>query len=313
MRIIKIIVSALLIGILVWNLDGSEFMSAFSRMDPALTTIAFVLLWLQYPLSALKWQKSLKLHGVSYSFGALLRLHCVAFFFNNFLPTSIGGDAYRSYRTMGNARRPAHAVSAVVLERIIGLCSLVFLGYLATLSLLAEGKILHHEPVLSAVIAGFVLIVLTWLFWKTRSHEKIFHRLKLIKRLEPVIDSARVINENRGHFLGLVAYSVFYQAVAIYTISLLFAATSIGGSIAESGFVAAAAGIAGVLPISINGIGVMEGFFVVSALETGLPYGEAVLVALFLRAFMFLASIVFGLFYALEPSDARIIQKKLGG
>lgn len=303
----------MLIGILVWNLDGSEFVSAFSRLDPVLAGIAFVLLWLQYPLSAVKWQKSLKLHGISYSFGTLLRLHCVAFFFNNFLPTSIGGDAYRSYRTMGNAKRPAHAVSAVVLERIVGLCSLVFLGYLAAIYLLSGGRIVHHEAVLSAVVAGFVLIVLAWIFWKTGSHETIFHRLKAIKKLEPVIDSARAINRNRGHFLGLVAWSVFYQAIAIYTISLLFAATAITGSLAASGFVAAAAGVAGVLPISINGIGVMEGFFVVSALETGLPYGEAMLVALFLRAFMFLASIVFGLFYALEPSGSEAIEKKVRG
>ena len=83
----------------------------------------------------------------------------------------------------------------------------------------------------------------------------------------------------------------------------MFASIGIAGQLAESGFTAAAAGIAGVLPISINGVGVVEGSFVVAAVEAGLPYSESVLVAICLRGYMILSSIAFGVLYALEPKD----------
>jgi uncharacterized protein (TIRG00374 family) len=308
-RIIKILVSTTLIGVLLWNLDWTEFLADLMSMDPLLATTAFLLLWVQYPLSAYKWRKSLNLHGIDYDFSYLLRTHCIAFFFNNFLPTSIGGDAYRSYRTMENADRPAHAISAVVMERIIGLIALVFLGYLAAIYLIARGTLVHEVLIFTAVVIGFCMIVLTWVAWKIGSHEKLWRRLKKINRLEPLIDSIRVINANQRHFLSLILASVFYQALAIYTVSLVFAAVEIPNSIAESAFTAAAAGVAGILPISINGIGVMEGSFVVAALETGLPYEESLLVAVFLRAYMLVASIAFGILYAFEPAESRAPKK----
>lgn len=305
-RLLKIVVSATLIGVLVWNLDLSEFADGFRNMDPQLAFAAFVLLWIQYPLSAVKWQVALRLHGIEYGAGYLLRVHCIAFFFNNFLPTSVGGDAYRAFRTMENAERKAHAISAVVMERLIGLAALVFLGFLAAVYLIFRGDLVHREWIIGATIVGSVGLVVAWVFWKTGSHEKLWARLKKIGRLEPMIDSLRVINANQKYFNSLLLYSVFYQAFAIYTVSLIFASMGLTGKIVESGFTAAAAGVAGILPISINGIGVMESSFVVAAMETGLPYAPAVMAALFLRAFMFHASIVFGILYALEPADTRL-------
>ena len=305
-RLLKIVVSATLIGILVWNLDLSEFVAGFRNMDPWLAFIAFVLLCIQYPFSAIKWQVALRLHGIEYGVGYLLRAHCIAFFFNNFLPTSIGGDAYRAYRTMGNAERKAHAISAVVMERLVGLVALVFLGFLAAIYLIFRGNLLHREWIIGATVVAAVGMVVAWIFWKTGSHEKFWARLKKLGRLEPMIDSIRVINANQKYFSSLLMYSVLYQAVAIFTVSIIFAAVSLPGKLVESGFTAAAAGVAGILPISINGIGVMESSFVVAAMETGLPYAPAVLVAVFLRAYMFLASIVFGIIYALEPAETRL-------
>ncbi len=122
-------------------------------------------------------------------------------------------------------------------------------------------------------------------------------------------DSIRVININRQHFPGLIGLSVMYHGVAIFTIALLFAALNLPNKLFESGFTAVAAGVAGVLPLSINGIGVVESSFVVAAMETRLPYTEAVLVALFLRAFMLVASIIFGLLYAAEPAEDRMDQE----
>jgi hypothetical protein len=51
------------------------------------------------------------------------------------------------------------------------------------------------------------------------------------------------------------------------------------------------------LPISINGIGVVESSFVVAAVLSKLPYEQAVIVTLFLRVFMLVSSVFFGVIY----------------
>ena len=51
----------------------------------------------------------------------LFRTGCFAYFFNNFLPSAIGGDVYRIYRTLPPDGDRSRAVSAVLVERVVGL------------------------------------------------------------------------------------------------------------------------------------------------------------------------------------------------
>lgn len=310
LRAFKIIVSASLIGVLVWNIDWVELRPDLRNVDPVLVVIAVLLACLQYPISAWKWQTSLKLHGLQYPFWYLLRVLCIAFFFNNFLPTAIGGDAYRAYRTISKSTRPAYPISAVILERLFGIAALVFLGYLSAIYLVYSGAFVHQRWAGGAVIAITVSLLLIWTFWRLSVHEKIWASLQKIARLEPLYDSIRVLNANRQHFGRLIGLSLLFQGVAIIGIALIFAALDLPGRLAESGFTAAAAGASMILPLSINGIGVVEGSFVAAAWEAGLPYAAAVVVALFNRTFMLVASLVFGLLYAVEPKDDNVLHRE---
>src|SRR5690606_18422664 len=89
-------------------------------------------------VSAYKWRLLLSIHGVEYSTLRLSRYYFVALFFNNFLPTSIGGDGYRIYKTINNGRSKASAIIAVVMERVTGFGTLLALGAGAAV-LLAAG------------------------------------------------------------------------------------------------------------------------------------------------------------------------------
>lgn len=306
-RLAKIVVSVSLITILLWRVEWGEIAEKGVRFDPMLLLLGFLLLCVQYPLSAWKWQKSLRLHGIEQPFPRLLRIACIAFFFNNFLPTAIGGDAYRAYRVFGYSRRKVHAISAVVVERILGILALLALGYVAAAYLVITDQVLDPDVIRWILIVATAGGLLTLLAWKLdfpavrRLGQRIIH----VDKLEPIADSFRVIQDNRGHLLGLTGLSLLFQAVAIVTIAVLFAAIGVPGAVAESAFTAAAAGVASMLPISINGVGVMEGSFVLAALEAELPYSESVVIALFLRGFMILSSVAFGIVYAMEPKEQQ--------
>ena len=300
LRLLKIVVSAGLITALVWNVEWKEIHSHLDDFNPTLALAATLILVLQYPLSAWKWQQSLRLHGVEYSLIFLLRVLCIAFFFNNFLPTAIGGDAYRAFRTFEHADRPAYSISAIFIERALGLLVLVILGYISVIVLVANGTLPFEQVVILTAIPASVFILLLLIAWQAGLLTAIAKRLRKVKKMEPLMESFRVVRENRQHLWGLVGTSLLFQVAAIGSITLLFSALALPGRIFESGFTAAAAGLAGVIPLSINGIGIVEGSFAVAATVANLPYAQAVVVALFLRFFGLVSSVLFGVLYLLE-------------
>jgi uncharacterized protein (TIRG00374 family) len=300
LRTLKLFVSAGLIGVLVWSVDWSQIYTSLSKLNPLLAAAAVLILTVQYPLSAWKWQKSLALHGVEYRLGYLLRILCIAFFFNNFLPSAIGGDTYRAYRTFEHAQRYAYPISAVIVERALGLLALIFFGYASAVVLVASGTLEFQREltiISAAAILGVILLVASW---KTGFVQRLSHNLRGLRKLEPVWESARAVKANRQHLAGLIALSLLFQLLAIVAITFLFSALGLSGKFFESGFTAAAAGVAGMIPLSINGIGIVEGSFAVTAVIADLPYGEAVIVALFIRIFGLASSVIFGILYAFD-------------
>jgi uncharacterized protein (TIRG00374 family) len=311
LRLIKFIVSGGLIAILVWNLEWEDLRSHATELDQVLILSAILLLSGQYPISAWKWQKSLQLHGINYPLGYLLRVLCIAFFFNNFLPTAIGGDAYRAYRTLPKSERPAYAISAVIVERIIGLIVLVAFGYVSAIILVINGSLPYKQTLI--LISGLVVFCgfLVWFAWRAGILIKLSNLLRSVQKLEPLFESVRVMKRNRNSFLELLALSFLFQAIAVIAIALIFAALGLSGRIYESAFTTAAAGLAGVIPLSVNGIGIVEGSFVVAAILANLPYAQSVVVALFLRIYGVVASILFGLLYLFDDNqDNKTLQRK---
>ena len=306
-RLLKVVVSITLILALLWGVDWQDIGTRLRSLNPYLAFIAFLLLSVKFPLSAWKWRKALRIHGADERLGLLLRVQCTAFLFNNFLPTAIGGDAYRVFRTIDATSRPAHAISAVILERLLGVFALLVIGYFSAIYLVAFGTLAHTELIVFGLVIVTGATAAVAIMWRIRPQfpQKVIQSLNSINKLEPLMCSLRAIKRNRQHLPGLFTLSLLWQALAVVIVALLFATFGVYSSIPESGFAAAASGVAAVLPISINGVGVMEASFVVAALEVGLPYSEALLVALFLRSYMLLASVVFAVNYMFESKPRQ--------
>ena len=66
----------------------------------SIAKLRVILLTSQFFLSAWKWQKSLAIHNLEFGFWHLLKSICIGTFFNNFLPTAIGGDAQTVRRSI---------------------------------------------------------------------------------------------------------------------------------------------------------------------------------------------------------------------
>ena len=104
-------------------------------MSWPVAAVAFLAIVLEMPVNAAKWYWSLRLHEQRFPWSYLFRVGCMGYFFNNFMPSAIGGDVYRVYRTWPADGDKAFAVSAVFIERGVGVAILLLNGFVGALFL----------------------------------------------------------------------------------------------------------------------------------------------------------------------------------
>ncbi len=290
-------VSLVLIGLLVYNVEWESFLNHFKTLSVWTVVIVLFIFTVQFPISAMKWKTALKIHQLEFSFNYLHKIICIGFFFNNFLPTAIGGDAYRVIKTMPKEGFKSRAVSAVLLERIVGFAALLFLGFIGgVLMLRSEPNQLVFYYVLFCVVGGLVAVCLFILF-RLGVFSRLLKRVKNIKKLEVLTHNLGHIWRTPGLLINIILASLLFQVLAIIAISVMFDALGSDGGYAKYALMAAVVGLASVLPISINGIGVIEGAFVFSATQLGMGYNEALIAAFMLRIIVVPLSLICGFVY----------------
>jgi uncharacterized protein (TIRG00374 family) len=131
--LIKLTVSAVLLYLIARNIDVRATAAAAGRI-PLLTLTAALLLQLASNCVATgRWYVIMNKIGVSGSFFFYLRSFFKGAFFNQGLPTSIGGDGLRIIDATRIASKKEDAVFGVFIDRIIGLAGLLLLNIVALL------------------------------------------------------------------------------------------------------------------------------------------------------------------------------------
>jgi uncharacterized protein (TIRG00374 family) len=301
-RPLKIVIACALLAALAWGVDWHDMPAHLARLDWTLGGLAVLAVVLEMPVNAWKWWWSLRLHDLRYPWVYLFRTSCFGFFFNNFLPSGIGGDVYRVVRTAGREGERSRAVSAVLVERIVGLAAMLCNGLIGAVLLMDTYELARWYVHVAAIGAIAFVVFAALLYFGVLQGVK--RRLMSIRFLEPVWDNLRRIGRPRAEWLPLIASSFLFQLLAAACLYLSFAGTGATISVPAALLITAAAGIASVLPISISGIGVVEGSIAGTAVALGANYDGAVLAAIIVRLVTLPVSAACGLLYLTE-SDNR--------
>ena len=301
-KYLKIAVSVTLLGVLLYKTNWKSIYQNINISDLPMVSLVFMILVTQFPVSAYRWKKSLAIHELNFPFLYLQKILCIGFFFNTFLPTSIGGDGYRALKTVPGEGEKTRSISAILLERILGFLVLLFLGLLGGVFLLRE----YQTPAIRMYVFGGVLVIFIFSIARILLGKNIFGGFldgaSWMKKFDAVKSNFQYIKSDRRNLLRVIVYSIVFQLLAITSIYLLFMAVGVKTGIADCAFIAAFAGIAAVLPISINGIGVVEGSLVFSAAQVGIGYDQAIIVALTLRILTIPLTLICGFLYLYDAA-----------
>src|SRR6478672_4104379 len=126
--LVKAIVSIGLLALLFSRVDVSRLWSVARQASIAWLVFALLLYLGMLLASALRWGVLLRAQHVQLPFSFLTQSFLVATFFNNFLPSNIGGDVIRITDTAKIVGSRTLATTVVLIDRGLGLLGLALMA-----------------------------------------------------------------------------------------------------------------------------------------------------------------------------------------
>jgi uncharacterized protein (TIRG00374 family) len=132
-HLIKIVVSAGLLSWLIYSIDWPALLEVFKTAEPGWLLLAGVFVVFSLVVSVEKWSLVLRAEGINLPWRQLWKAYWIGIFFNNFLPSSIGGDGIRVFLVGRSISNMAGAASSVIIERLLAAIGLALTGLIAGL------------------------------------------------------------------------------------------------------------------------------------------------------------------------------------
>ena len=117
----RIVVSVALLAILFSRVDTSDLWSTARSASLPWIVVALGLYLVHVMAATWRWYVLLHAQDIDAAPGRLFASYLVAIFFNNFLPSNIGGDVVRVSDTARRAGSKTLATTIVIVDRGLGL------------------------------------------------------------------------------------------------------------------------------------------------------------------------------------------------
>ena len=293
--LLKAGVSGLLLYFALRLVDLAAVKERLVRVDPRWIALIFPVLLVQTGLLAWRWQKIVAHCGASLSFPLAFRFSMIALFFNQTLPSSIGGDAMRVWLVSKHANWRS-AIYSVFLDRLIGVVALAILVLVClpwTLELvrnpIGRGALLLIG--LGCLGAGAAFVGLAW------KRLRVLQHWPFTRHLAELAEVALAILRSPRSFAPAFGISVLVHLLT--ALAAWCAAGSIGADVPllYTIFLVPPVILVTVVPISIAGWGVREGAMIAAFGYAGLPPGDGLIVSLLFGAGYLVMGAVGGLIW----------------
>jgi glycosyltransferase 2 family protein len=282
---LKLAFTAVIITAIVWQLgDPRELGRLLVDIDPVYVLLLLAVTTLDRALMTYKWRLLLRSRDQHLRFFHGLRIYCAAMMWGMFLPATVGADAIRAISTSRSGLDTDEVVASIVIERMVGFIASLVLGLLSLLLLfLLDSLHARFKPLWW--FGGLALLMATFAFatsFSQTSFDFIYDRL--LQRFA----STRIMQRLRQAHLTYLAYRDKKRSLAIFlgltvtqqlwsTLNLWLVACALGIEVSLLYIFGAVplVFLLSRLPISIAGLGVFEGGFILLMSLAGLTTAES--------------------------------------
>ncbi len=295
----KILVTTTLCWWIISKINVHSLIAQIKDTNLYYIGVAIALILCGIIISAIKWHILLEMQGEHYSLWLLIRWYFISFFLSQFLPSIIGGDTYRIYKTCHNGKSgKINAILAVATERLTGFIALCAIGFIGSFFIFIE-----HNDTLSKYIVctGSILISLGLTIYLLAARYQALKRLtkwRLCPKTLVVILNAHHIYCSQKTKLTIVwIISFVFHFTRVTTMLAVLYALGKQLNIIYIMLASAAVTIVGMLPISIGGLGIMEGSLMSILWHYGVPKEIGLTTMLLLRILTWPICFIGAIFY----------------
>ena len=230
-----------------------------------------------------RWNMLMRVQSIKIGYWSALRLHLLGLFYNNCLPTSVGGDFLRAWYVTRHTDKKLQAALSVFVDRAVGLAGLLIMAFFCYWFIPAgdEGRLLESsnssatgtiDPVQMLSQYGWILLAIAAFFGavfvafvsNTKGRELLrrgygFVRSRSARTMSKVHDAIRVYYNKKLALVFALILTFFCQGVFI--IGMWLAGREIGLTVHPKYYFVffPVSWLLGMIPISVGGLGIMEG------------------------------------------------------
>jgi uncharacterized protein (TIRG00374 family) len=298
--ILKILVSGGLMYYLVRSVDLAQVWRTARTASFGWFAAAFAVHLATTVVATWRWWTLVRAQRLNVNFRSLLGSYLVAGFFNNFLPSNIGGDVVRIRDTARSAGSKTLATTIVLVDRGIGLLGLIFVAAVgATMAAHGSASFGPIGPgILWTILAG-VMALGTWAVLRPSGIAALLRPLRAIHQ-EWVEERITRLTSALARFrnvplvlVACVAGAILVQGMLVLYFALVANGLHLNISLAHLAIVVPLSFIVQMLPVSLGGFGVRETTFVLYFTRLGLP-AESALALSFIGAVLIMVFSLLG-------------------
>jgi len=296
-------VSVALLALLFSKVDVARLWTVARTASIPWLVLALALYFGMILVSAWRWGLLLRAQHIVYPFRGLTSSFLVATFFNNFLPSNIGGDVIRITDTAPAAGSKTLATTVVLIDRGIGLLGLALVAAMGASAGLGPAKVGPVGPGMLWAGFGVAAMLATPALLNPEGFTRILQPLRVLhpewvgERLERLTAALSRFKESPAAlascFVGAIGVQVtlvgFYLAIAH--------SLQIPITFAQLAMIVPISFIVQMVPVSMNGFGVREATFGFYFTRLGLPLESALLVSFIGAGLVLLFSLSGGVAY----------------
>lgn len=211
---------------------------------------------------ALRWQIILNLYKFPVSILRAFYIYMIAFFFNNFLPSTVGMDVVRGAYVPGRENRLPDVISSIIIERWIGLLGIIIYISVVPIIFFKEIDLKYFLPVSAAGITASVIFFISIVSEKVFSFFSfLFSKIKVLGlgvKINSLYNSLRIIKDHKKLFISNLALSILIQLIIVFINYFIVLSQGLSIELKPLIIYIPLISIISMIPLTINGLGLRE-------------------------------------------------------
>jgi uncharacterized protein (TIRG00374 family) len=294
---LKIVVSAGILALIVSKTDLAASAERVGNLFQLQGATGIMIIYLQSLIVALRWSYILNIRGEAIPVSHLFRINLEGTFFNQALPSTLGGDVIRIQRLVKLGVKATTATSATLLDRVSGLIGLTVL-FLAIVAF-ARQKIPLFEiefaiaPLVTIGLVSLGVIAIALRFAKNTMVAKAMHFFAELKTL-----SQSLLTDKKS-IIFLVVVSIGVHLCSVAAVYFFGRALDSDISFLAIFFTVPIVSVLTMIPISVGGWGIREMIFIFTLSGFGVAAEDSFALSVAYGVCLIVASLVGGILWLL--------------